>query len=112
MFCGQNQTDYRELMDGIEVRTLVHGEKTLMAEYRLKKGSRLPEHSHPHEQSGYLVSGRLTLHAGDEVLEAGPGDSWCISGNFGHWAEVIEDAVAVEVFSPVREDLLPGSFEE
>lgn len=107
MFCIQEKTEYRELMEGIEVRTLVHGEKTLMAEYRLKKGSRLPEHSHPHEQTGYLVSGRLRLHAGDKVLDAGPGDSWCIDGNVSHRAEVIEDSVAVEVFSPVREDLLP-----
>jgi quercetin dioxygenase-like cupin family protein len=107
MFSSQNQARYRELMPGIEIRTRVYGEKTLMAEYRLKQGSRLPEHSHPHEQTGYMVSGRLRLHVGDEVFDAGPGDSWCIAGNVSHWADVIEDCIAVEVFSPVREDFLP-----
>ena len=107
MFSRQEPTAFRELMDGIEVRTRTWGEKTLMAEYRLKKGSRLPEHSHPHEQTGYLVSGRLRLHAGSEVFDAGPGDAWCIDGNVSHWADVMEDCIAVEVFSPVREDFLP-----
>ncbi|MBS3732415.1 MAG: cupin domain-containing protein [Desulfobacterales bacterium] len=107
MFCRQAESAWRELMPGIEVRTLVYGEKMLMAQYRLKKGSQLPEHSHPHEQTGFLVSGQIRLHLADEVLDAGPGDSWCIAGNRSHWADVIEDAVAVEVFSPVREDLLP-----
>ncbi|MBS3809716.1 MAG: cupin domain-containing protein [Desulfobacterales bacterium] len=106
MFCKEAESAYRELMAGIEVKTLVHGEKTLMAKYRLKKGSQLPEHSHPHEQTGFLVSGQIRLYVGDDVLDAGPGDSWCIAGNVAHRAEVIEDAVAVEVFSPVREDFL------
>ncbi|MFP4573135.1 MAG: cupin domain-containing protein [Desulfobacterales bacterium] len=112
MFCIQENTEYHELMEGIEVRTLAHGEKTLMAEYRLKSGSRLPEHSHPHEQTGYLVSGKLRLYAGDEVIEAGPGDSWCIDGNVFHRADVLEDSLAVEVFSPVREDLLPEAHQK
>ena len=107
MFSRQEQIAFRELMDGIEVRTRTWGEKTLMAEYRLKKGSRLPEHSHPHEQTGYLISGRLRMHAGGEDLDAGPGDTWCIAGNVSHWADVIEDCIAVEVFSPVRADFLP-----
>ena len=36
-----------------------------------------------------------------------PGDSWCIGGDVEHGAEILEDSVAVEVFSPVREDYLP-----
>jgi len=31
-----------------------------------------------------------------------------IPGGVEHGAEVLEDSVAVEVFSPVREDYLPG----
>ena len=32
-----------------------------------------------------------------------PGDNWCISGGVEHGAEIIEDSIAVEVFSPLRE---------
>ena len=35
------------------------------------------------------------------------GDSWCIPSGVEHGAEILEDSVAIEVFSPVREDYLP-----
>jgi len=41
----------------------------------------LPRHKHPHEQIGYLASGRLDLTIGNETRHLGPGDSWCIPGD-------------------------------
>ena len=107
MFAKKSPAGYHSPVPGIELKTLVHGQKTLMAEFRLQAGSSLPAHSHPHEQTGYLVQGRLRLQVGQESHECGPGDSWCIPSEVEHGAEVLEDAVAVEVFSPVREDYLP-----
>ena len=54
----------RQPLDGIEQKTLVHGDKTLMAEFRLQKGAILPLHSHPHEQIGYLVKGNRSIFFG------------------------------------------------
>jgi quercetin dioxygenase-like cupin family protein len=107
MFYNKDGSGYKQVLEGIQLKTLVHGEKTLLAEFRLSKGCNLPKHSHPHEQTGYLVSGQLRLSIGRETFEVGPGDSWCIPGDIEHGAEVLEDTVAVEVFSPVREDYLP-----
>ena len=105
----QTKTDngFKQVLDGIQLKTLVHGDKTLMAEFRLDKGSDLPLHSHPHEQTGYLVSGRLRLFFGDQSYDVRPGDSWCIPGDIEHRAEALEASVAIEVFSPVREEFLP-----
>ncbi len=106
MFCKRSTDGYQVAVPGIEMKTLVHGEKTLMVEFVLKKGSLLPNHAHPHEQTGYLVSGHIVLTIGAEKHNVGPGDSWCIPGNVEHSAEIVEDSIAVEVFSPVREDYL------
>ena len=108
MFEKANSDGYRSLIEGIKIKTLVYGDKTLMTEFRLAKGSVLPHHRHPHEQTGYLVSGRIRLIVDGNAHDCEPGDSWCIAGDIEHGAEIIEDAVAVEVFSPVREDYLPG----
>jgi quercetin dioxygenase-like cupin family protein len=107
MFEKQSEIGYMRAVEGIEQKTLVYGEKTLMVEFRLHKGAILPLHAHPHEQSGYLVSGRILLTMGAEVHEVAPGDSWCIAGGVQHAAEILEDAVAVEVFAPVRKEYLP-----
>lgn len=106
MFEKQSKDGYRPALDGIEQKTLVHGDKTLMVEFRLQKGAALPLHSHPHEQTGYLVKGQIRLTIGADVHEVLPGDGWCIPGDVLHCAEIVEDSVAIEVFSPVREDYL------
>ncbi len=106
MFEKCSAIGYRQALDGIEQKTLVHGEKTLMVEFRLQKGVALPLHSHPHEQIGYLVKGQIRLTIGIDVHDVLPGDSWCIPGDVLHCAEIIDNSVAVEVFSPVREDYL------
>ena len=107
MFERHSESGYHLALMGIEQKTLVYGEKTLMTEFLLRKGSKLPRHTHPHEQTGYLVRGQIRLSIGAEEFEAQAGDSWCIPGGVEHGAEIIEDSVAIEVFSPVREDYLP-----
>ena len=106
MFEKRSDTGYRPALDGIERKTLVQGDKTLMTEFRLRQGAILPRHAHPHEQTGYLVTGRIRLSIGAEQYEARAGDSWCIPGGVEHGADILEDSVAIEVFSPVREDYL------
>ncbi len=107
MFAHGSKDGYSTPIEGIRQKTLAYGEKTLMTEFRLVAGSTLPLHQHPHEQTGYLVSGRLRLILGDEKHDTRPGDSWCIAPGVIHGAEVIEDSVAVEVFTPPRKDYLP-----
>lgn len=107
MFYQADEDEYHRAAPGIDRKTLAHGVHTLITEFRMASGSTLPRHSHPHEQTGYLVSGRLRLTIGRETREVGPGDAWCIPGDTEHGAEVLAESVAVEVFSPVREDYLP-----
>ncbi|TAL17065.1 cupin domain-containing protein [bacterium] len=108
MFYKRDETGYRGAMKGVSLKTLTYGEKTLLAEFLLTGGEILPAHAHPHEQIGYLVSGALLLDIGGETFEVNPGDSWCIPGNVEHGAKILKDSVAIEVFSPVREDFLPA----
>jgi quercetin dioxygenase-like cupin family protein len=98
---------YKTPLPGIRMKTVCYGERTLMTEFVLDGGRTLPVHAHPYEQTGYLVQGHIRLAIGDEEHDVGPGDSWCIPSGTTHGARIIEDSVAVEVFSPVREDYLP-----
>jgi len=107
MFRKGDASGYKKALEKVRLKTLVYGERTLLAEFRLDRGAVLPKHSHPHEQTGYLVSGRMDLTIGAETHHVAAGDSWCIPGGVEHHAAAHEDSVAVEVFSPVREDYLP-----
>ena len=94
------------VVSGVQRKTLAVGEHSLMTKFVLEAGSELPSHKHPHEQVGFLVSGRLVLTIGGESCEMEPGDSWAVPGDVEHWAKVIERAEAIEVFYPVRQDYL------
>lgn len=108
VFLRSDDEGYLDVLPGIRRKTLSFGADTLMCEFRLQAGFPLPVHDHPQEQTGYLVSGRLELTIGGETFAVAAGDSWSIPGGVPHGAEVLEDAVAIEVFSPVRDDYLPG----
>ena len=107
MFRKKNSGKSRELLNGVELTTLVHGDKTLMGRFKIDKGAVIPAHSHPHEQTGIMISGRLRFNAGGKELGVEAGDSWCLPGGVEHSVNALEDSVVIEVFSPVREDYLP-----
>jgi len=101
-----NQTGFNELLDGVRLKSMIHGETTHLTEVRFVKGAIVPEHRHVHEQIGYLVSGSLRFFGAGEDSVVQPGDCWSFSPNVPHGAEALEDSVAIEVFSPIREDYL------
>jgi quercetin dioxygenase-like cupin family protein len=107
VFAIHDPNDYRSVAPGIRMKTLCFGRQTLMTEFRLLGDATLPAHAHPHEQTGYLVAGHIVLTIGGQTHHVHPGDSWCIPGGVEHGAAILQDSVAVEVFSPVREDYLP-----
>jgi quercetin dioxygenase-like cupin family protein len=106
MFCKNDSKSYREVLPGISMKAVVYGEKTLMTEFFLKSGSVLPIHTHIHEQTGYLISGKILLTIGEETFEVEPGDSWSIPGGIIHSAAILENSIAVEVFSPRRDEYM------
>jgi quercetin dioxygenase-like cupin family protein len=66
----------------------------------------VPEHKHPHEQFGVVLSGEVTMLIAGEPLVLRAGEMYIIPGNVPHSAKAgPEGFVAAEVFSPVREDL-------
>jgi quercetin dioxygenase-like cupin family protein len=107
MFTKKESRNFRPLLDGITMRPLAWEEKTLLCEFNLEKGAQIPPHSHPYEQTGYLVSGKINFRIGKTWNFAESGDSWSIPENVEHEVEILENSVILELFSPIRPDYLP-----
>jgi quercetin dioxygenase-like cupin family protein len=109
VFAKHDAGQYKTPLPGIRMKTLCFGERTLMTEFVLEGGRTLPAHRHRYEQTGYLVKGHIRVKIGLEQYDVEPGDSWCIPIDVEHGAQILENSVAIEVFSPAREDYLPST---
>src|SRR5690606_20068750 len=95
-----------EMFPGFRRFTLASGERETLMRFEIETGAEIPLHSHPHEQAGTVVSGRILLRIEGKEQEMGAGSAWIIPGDVPHWAKALEPTVLVECFSPVREDYL------
>ena len=93
-----------EAIPGVFRRVLSCGGQVMVVQFTIEQGAEVPAHSHPHEQTGYVVSGRMNFRIGDEVRELGPGDGYSVPGGVTHGAVGVTRTIAVDTFHPVRED--------
>jgi quercetin dioxygenase-like cupin family protein len=72
----------------------------------LEAGSKMPAHSHPHEQIVHILSGRMKLIVDGRAHDLKTGDSFYLDSNVPHAVETIEATRVLDTFSPPREDYL------
>lgn len=92
--------------EGITRKVLAYSENMMVCWLELAKGAVIPMHSHIHEQSTTVVSGKCLYTIGGETKELHAGDCVMIGADVPHEITVLEDMAAVDVFSPMREDFL------
>lgn len=91
---------------GVSLDSLAVGEKSIVCKMNYVVGNFAAEHTHPHEQIGYVISGRYLMTVDGRVYELKPGDSYAIPGNVPHSFKVLEAGEVIDVFTPIREDYL------
>jgi len=99
-----------QLMTGVQ-RRFLYGDKAMLAQIWIAKGTTVPKHIHPAEQLSYIVEGALRLRLGDdlsEVHDVRAGEVLVIPSNVPHEATALEDTYDLDVFSPPREDWIKG----
>jgi quercetin dioxygenase-like cupin family protein len=87
----------------------VHGEQLTVLWGDRGKGSSTPQHSHPHEQILWLISGEIDALIGDEPCRRLYANQVVvIPGGVPHEFRYVEACQLIEMFAPGREDLYPG----
>ncbi len=103
-FDRRNMMHRKELVPGTTA-SLAWGKNIMLSVVEIGPGSVVPMHSHPHEQAGMVVEGEFDFIIGNERRRVKPGDMYIIPGGVQHSAIGLEKkAVALDIFSPPRED--------
>jgi quercetin dioxygenase-like cupin family protein len=93
-------------------RKMITGERMMIAQIFLKKGSVVPRHQHENEQITYILEGALRFHLGPDGAQevtVRAGEVLTIPPNLPHTAEALEDTLDVDIFDPPRQDWLDGT---
>ena len=101
---GLDDEGSTEVLDGVKLAQLAAGERMSVQHFDIAPGSGVDDHSHEHEQAGFLFSGSILFVVDGEEYHVEAGDAYVIPGNAVHSAESTgdESAVGVELFSPPR----------
>lgn len=100
-----DRAPHKELLPGA-LAAAFGGERAMVNHVRLAAGTEVPEHAHPEEQLTLVLSGRILFEMNGETAELGPGDAVWVPENAPHRVRALEESVVLDVFSPVRRDLL------
>jgi quercetin dioxygenase-like cupin family protein len=98
----------KEQMSPVLARQVIHGENITVARLFLREGCSVPEHSHHNEQISMIEQGTVKFVIGGVEQLAKAGQVMRIPPHVPHSAQALEDSVAVDLFSPIREDWIRG----
>jgi quercetin dioxygenase-like cupin family protein len=99
--------------DGAQRRVLSYGANLMLAEFTFQPGAVSWEHSHPHEQAGYVVDGEIDFFmAGQPPARLGKGGSYYVPANVLHHIAARTATVLLDAFTPIRADFLPADGRE
>ena len=102
-FIDRNDLKKHEMIPGFTAK-FIHSKTMTISYWEVKKGSKLPEHSHHHEQISQVVEGRFQLTVDSETMIMTPGKTAVIPSNVMHSGLALTDCLVMDIFCPQRED--------
>ncbi|MCT8139600.1 cupin domain-containing protein [Anaerobacillus sp. CMMVII] len=91
---------------GVTRKIFEPGKSLMMMEVHFEIGAEGYEHSHPHEQLTYCIQGKLEFQIEGKSHIITAGETLVIPSNAKHGAKALEKSIIVDIFTPLREDLL------
>ncbi len=79
---------------------LVSGTSVALRRWSESAGTEGEPHTRPYETVGYVVSGKVEVHVGDDTVTCGAGDSYLVPEGATRKYKILEDLTAVEATSP------------
>ncbi|SER28817.1 Cupin domain-containing protein [Gracilibacillus ureilyticus] len=101
---GINQWEQAE--PGVKRKIHSPGNEVMMMEVVFEEGAEGSSHSHPHEQLTYCLEGKLAFQIDGKEVLLEQGQSVHIPSNAVHGVKALMPSRLLDVFTPLREDLL------
>ena len=105
-FVKGSEAKWIELGGGMRRRILAYNGEMMTVEVGFEAGAAGSDHSHPHTQVSYVLSGEFTYHIEGETRTMLPGDSIVVDGGKMHGCACVKAGSLLDIFAPMREDFV------
>ena len=104
--CHHRDAPLKNLGGGTGWRVLAWNDQLMAAEVSFETGAVGADHTHPHTQCSYVLSGRFSYSVEGRSTELAPGDSIIVPSGLLHGTVCLEKGVLLDIFTPCRQDFL------
>lgn len=95
-----------QMAPGLSRKILAHGGNLMIVKLMINKGVVGPLHQHIHEQTTYILKGKIEFTIEDKKIICHAGDSLYIASNLMHGVTCLEEGELLDIFTPMRDDFL------
>jgi quercetin dioxygenase-like cupin family protein len=97
---------WEEVAPGVRRKIHLPGKALMMMEVNFEIDAVGADHSHPHEQLSYCLKGRIEFQIEGVKTVIQAGETISIPCGANHGVLALEPTALLDVFTPLREDLL------
>ena len=83
-----------------------HSRKLMLAKFQFQNGAIGAIHRHPHEQTGYIPYESFQFEIDGVTHVSKKGDSYYVPSDALHGVTALENAAALDTFTPRRDDFI------
>ena len=106
LLASDEDIDWEEISPKIRRKIMSYSNEMMLVKVAFEAGGVGSLHQHPHLQMSYVVSGVFELTIGQESKILKEGDVYFVPSNVLHGAICLEKGMLIDVFNPMREDLI------
>lgn len=106
LFFENENNSWETVDDKIQRQIVGFDDSIMMVNVRFEKGGIGLLHHHYHVQVTHISEGKFEVSIGKETKILKKGDSFYIPSNVEHGVVCLEEGMLIDVFSPMREDIL------
>ena len=105
-FIKGNDVNWTNVGEGMRRKVLAYNQEIMTVEVEFDEGGVGKDHSHPHAQISYVLSGEFTYHIEGEARTMKVGDSIVVDGGKIHGCACLKAGTLLDIFTPMREDFV------
>lgn len=105
-FTTHDDMPWIELGGGSRRKIRSYNGEMMLVEVGFDEGAAAKDHTHPHTQISYVLSGEFTYTIEGKTYAMKQGDSIVVDGGKLHGCACVKAGVLLDIFSPMREDFV------